>query len=194
MQKFKRALLAAAVGISVSAPASAQFSAFYLFGDSLTDTGYYKPVVPPGTGLFTTNPGPVWATVVAGHLGVTANPVNVAGGTNYAQGGARVTGLPGIPPVAPTATAVPIATQVTNIPCERSGRPECSLLGQWRRQRLLLSTRTSAGRVGNANAGSGCARRGGGGPRNAGRNVAVPQARSTFSRGTCLTSGRHPTE
>jgi outer membrane lipase/esterase len=112
MQNFKRALLAGAVGLALSAPAAAQFSAVYVFGDSLSDSGFFKPVVPPGAGLFTTNPGPVWPTVFAGRFGLTANPSNTPGGTDFAQGGARVTGLPGIPPVAPTATAVPIATQV----------------------------------------------------------------------------------
>jgi outer membrane lipase/esterase len=112
MQNFKRALLAGAVGLAISAPAAAQFSAVYVFGDSLSDSGFFKPVVPPGTGLFTTNPGPVWPTVFAGRFGLTANPSNTPGGTDYAQGGARVTGLPGIPPIPPTAAAVPIATQV----------------------------------------------------------------------------------
>ena len=112
MKNFKRALLAGAVALAVSTPAAAQFSAFYLFGDSLTDSGFFKPVVPPGAGLFTTNPGPVWATILANRLGVSANPSNTPGGTNFAQGGARVTSLPGIPPIPPTASAVPIATQV----------------------------------------------------------------------------------
>ena len=76
MQKFKRALLAGAIGLALSTPAAAQFTASYFFGDSLTDTGYYKPVLPPGTGLFTTNPGPVWATVFANRLGTTANPMS----------------------------------------------------------------------------------------------------------------------
>ena len=113
MQKFKSALLAGAIGTALSAPAAAQFiNSTVFFGDSLTDSGYFKPVLPPGTGLFTTNPGPVWPTVLANKLGTTANPSNTPGGTNYAQGGAQVTNTPGFPPVPPTASAVPIATQV----------------------------------------------------------------------------------
>ena len=114
MQNFKRALLAGAVALAISTPAAAQqFSAFYLFGDSLTDSGFYKPVVPPGAGLFTTNPGPISPEVLAQHFGLTAIP-STQGGTNYAYGGARVTGLPGVvdPPLSPMA-AVPVATQVT---------------------------------------------------------------------------------
>jgi len=116
MQKFKRALLAGAIGLALSTPAAAdqfQFGSTVFFGDSLTDTGFYKPVVPPGTGLFTTNPGPVWATVFANKLGTTANPSNTPNGTNYAQGGAQIATPPGIPPIAPTATATPVATQVS---------------------------------------------------------------------------------
>ncbi|HVN36414.1 MAG TPA: autotransporter domain-containing protein [Casimicrobiaceae bacterium] len=115
MPKFKRALLAGAVGVALSTSAAAggfQFSSSYFFGDSLTDSGYYKPVVPPGQGLFTTNPGPVWSTVIANKLGTTANPSNTPNGTNYAQGGAQVATPPGIPPVPPTVSATPIATQV----------------------------------------------------------------------------------
>jgi outer membrane lipase/esterase len=115
MQKFKRALLGGAIGVVLSTPAAAgpfQFSSTVFFGDSLTDSGWYKPILPPGQGLFTTNPGPVWSTVIANKLGTTANPANTPNGTNYAQGGAQVATLPGIPPVAPTATAMPIAQQV----------------------------------------------------------------------------------
>jgi outer membrane lipase/esterase len=62
----------------------------YVFGDSLTDMGSYKPVLPPGTGMFTTNPGPVWAQPFAQSFGFSASPAN-QGGNDYAYGGARVT-------------------------------------------------------------------------------------------------------
>ena len=112
MQNFKRTLLAGAVALAVSAPAAAQFSNVYFFGDSLTDSGNFKSVLPPGTGLFTTNPGPVWSQVFAQRLGSAAIP-STQGGNNYAYGGARVTQLPGVvdPPLSPAA-AVPVATQV----------------------------------------------------------------------------------
>lgn len=112
MQKMKRAMLAGAVALIVAAPATAQFTNVYFFGDSLSDGGQYKPLLPPGTGLFTTNPGPVWPTVFAGDLGFAAVP-STQGGTDYAYGGARVTSLPGVlaPPLSPS-LATPIATQV----------------------------------------------------------------------------------
>jgi outer membrane lipase/esterase len=96
----------------LAGPASAQFNQFYFFGDSLSDAGSYKPVLPPGTGLFTTNPGPIWAQVLAARYGSSASPAN-QGGNDYAYGGARVTQLPGVPNQPPTATAVPVADQVT---------------------------------------------------------------------------------
>jgi outer membrane lipase/esterase len=93
--------------------ASAQFNQFYFFGDSLSDAGTFKPLLPPGTGLFTTNPGPIWAQVIAQRHGSTATPAN-QGGNDYAEGGARVSQLPGVPDSPPTATATPITTQISN--------------------------------------------------------------------------------
>ncbi|MFI4902978.1 MAG: autotransporter domain-containing protein [Burkholderiales bacterium] len=112
MNRFRLSHIASAVALSLCAgSALAQFSNTVFFGDSLTDSGSYKPVLPPGTGLFTTNPGPVWSQVLAQHFGTTATPAD-QGGTNYAQGGARVSLLPGYPDSPPTGTATPIATQV----------------------------------------------------------------------------------
>ena len=68
MKAFTRTALAAALALGVAAPAMAQFSGVYFFGDSLSDSGSYKPVLPPGTGLFTTNPGPIWVTAVRADL------------------------------------------------------------------------------------------------------------------------------
>lgn len=112
MRLFKRTLLAGALALGVAGSASAQFSNIFFFGDSLTDVGSFKPVLPPGTGLFTTNPGPVYATLVANQYGFTATPGN-QGGNDFAQGGARVTQLPGVPATPPTGTATPVATQVS---------------------------------------------------------------------------------
>lgn len=115
MRPFRTSLATAVVALSlVAGNASAQFSNVYFFGDSLTDSGSFKPLLPPGTGLFTTNPGPVWSQLLAEHYGLQAIPAN-QGGTNFAQGGARVTGLPGVPDSPPTGTATPIATQVAQL-------------------------------------------------------------------------------
>jgi outer membrane lipase/esterase len=92
--------LAMLVASSCIAPAgAADYSSTVFFGDSLTDSGTYASIVQPvypGTGKFTTNPGPVWSENLAAALGTAAQPA-VDGGTNYAAGGARVTKNPGYP-------------------------------------------------------------------------------------------------
>ena len=112
---LRASLGAALVALALTAnDASAQFSNAWFFGDSLTDSGTYKPLLPPGTGLFTTNPGPVWSQLVAHRYGLEAIPAN-QGGTNFAQGGARVANLPGVPDAPPTGTAPPISQQVAQV-------------------------------------------------------------------------------
>jgi len=116
MRTIRTTLLASALLIAFGlshGEAAAQFSGVYFFGDSLSDAGTFKPVLPPGTGKFTTNPGPVWVEVFAQRYGFTATPAN-QGGTDYAEGGARVALLPGVPPIPPTATANPVTVQVQN--------------------------------------------------------------------------------
>lgn len=99
---------------------SAQFSNVYVFGDSLSDAGYYRgflrglglpQAVVDAMGRYTTNPGPVWAELVAQFYGVTPRPSNVSGGTIYAQGGARVAGTPGVS-TPPGQAERPITTQI----------------------------------------------------------------------------------
>ncbi len=113
MRMFKRTLVAGAIALGLAAPVSAQYSNIYFFGDSLSDVGSFKPVLPPGTGLFTTNPGPVYATLLGSQYGFAVTPGN-QGGNDFAEGGARVTQLPGVPNVPPTGTATPVATQVSS--------------------------------------------------------------------------------
>ncbi|NMG75840.1 autotransporter domain-containing protein [Aromatoleum diolicum] len=113
---FRRTLLGTAVAALFSVSASAaDFSNTYFFGDSLSDAGTFSfsGFLPPGTGRFTTNPGPVWAENLAAALGTRATPA-VAGGTNYAQGGARLALQPGVPDTNPlTANALPVQTQIS---------------------------------------------------------------------------------
>ncbi|NDP43845.1 MAG: autotransporter domain-containing protein [Aromatoleum sp.] len=114
MRNMYRCLIAGAIALALSTPAAAQFSKIYFFGDSLSDNGSFKPGLPPGTGLFTTNPGPIWAQVFAQMYGFPARPAN-QGGTDYAEGGARVTLLPGVPDSPPTGTATPVTNQISNL-------------------------------------------------------------------------------
>ena len=117
------------MALAVSNPAFAQYSGTIFFGDSLTDSGTFAAIgaVPPGVGRFTTNPGPVWAEVLAGKFGTSATPA-VTGGTNYAVGGARVTSLPGFPAAPPTDQATPVTTQITNYLARNGGQADGSAL------------------------------------------------------------------
>lgn len=93
-----RSLLAVALAVA-AAPALAgdsPYSQTVFFGDSLTDSGHFRPALvqavgPNGAllGRFTTNPGLVWSEYLAEYYGTAAVSAN-QGGTNYAVGGARV--------------------------------------------------------------------------------------------------------
>jgi outer membrane lipase/esterase len=93
-----RSLLAVALAVA-AAPALAgdsPYSQTIFFGDSLTDSGHFRPALvqavgPNGAllGRFTTNPGLVWSEYLAEYYGTAAGSAN-QGGTNYAVGGARV--------------------------------------------------------------------------------------------------------
>lgn len=103
--KFTRTLLAAALALATM-PLYAQnqptFTQTVFFGDSLTDGGYFRPLLPIGvqtvTGQFTTNPGQVWSQYLADYYGSNAKSAwygTGAGttpgtGNNWAVGGARV--------------------------------------------------------------------------------------------------------
>ena len=92
-----RSLLALALAMA-AVPTLAQngpYTQTVFFGDSLTDAGYFRPLLPasvrPVTGQFTTNPGFVWSQYLAEYYGTSAYPNgNSQMGTNYAAGGARV--------------------------------------------------------------------------------------------------------
>ena len=108
MRRFRPTLVAGALAFALSAgTASAQFTNAYIFGDSLSDAGQFGA-------RFTTNPGLTAAMYVGQTYGFLTTPSS-QGGTDFAYGGARVTNLPGFPPSPPTATAVPIATQVSQL-------------------------------------------------------------------------------
>lgn len=97
LRRFVPAALASALALATgSASASdGRFSRTIFFGDSLTDAGFFRPLLPPEvqavTGQFTTNPGWVWAQFLADHYGTDASANgNGQTGDNYAVGGARV--------------------------------------------------------------------------------------------------------
>jgi outer membrane lipase/esterase len=108
MRRFRPSLVAGALALALSAgTASAQFTNTYIFGDSLSDGGQYGA-------RFTTNPGLTAAMYVGQNFGLSTTP-STQGGSNFAFGGARMSASPGFPPTPPTASAVPIADQVTQL-------------------------------------------------------------------------------
>jgi len=97
LSTLRAALTAAAlVGCSIAAFAdTGSFDAIYVFGDSYSDvgniflaTGGAKPAAPYYKGRFSN--GPIWVDHLAGAYGLTMTP-SLAGGTDYAFGGAEVT-------------------------------------------------------------------------------------------------------
>ncbi|RNF85952.1 autotransporter domain-containing protein [Montanilutibacter psychrotolerans] len=141
--KAVRTALAAALALA-AAPAFAQtFSQTVFFGDSLTDSGFYRPFLieqagPSAAlgGRFTTNPGLVWSEYLADFYGTGANSawgltsqgiVN-ADGTNYAAGGARITLPPGFPPTPPTQFAPSMSQQISAYLARTGGRADRNAL------------------------------------------------------------------
>jgi len=98
----RRTLLAAALAVA-SLPSlaadRAAFSRTVFIGDSLSDSGFFRPVLVAANGpqaailgRFTTNPGLVWSEHLARWYGTDASSNgNGQSGDNYAAGGARVT-------------------------------------------------------------------------------------------------------
>jgi outer membrane lipase/esterase len=86
-----------------------EFSAVISFGDSLSDAGQYTVLISPGAGSFTTNPDDVWTQVLASSFGLSQT-ASLAGGTNYAYGGAPTSF--NAPPVPLPLTCIP-----ASLPC-----------------------------------------------------------------------------
>ena len=138
--RYLRASLALALALAAAGPALAQqkntYSQTYFFGDSLTDAGFFRPLLPlnvqPVTGQFTTNPGLLWSQYLADFYGTDASAAwlasptgPVAGtGTNYAVGGARV-GLNTSGALGPTPS---LASQVGRYLAANGGRADSNAL------------------------------------------------------------------
>jgi outer membrane lipase/esterase len=102
--RLDKAVWAAAILSCLTPNAQAQnFNQLIAFGDSTTDTGWFvnarlSPIANPfdaavasslaaGGNGHSTGPGLGNAQILAGFFGLTANPANTPGGTNYAIGG-----------------------------------------------------------------------------------------------------------
>jgi outer membrane lipase/esterase len=132
------AVVAAALTAGATSANAVQFQGVFIFGDSLSDAGYYRPFllsigVPAPTaatlGRFTTNPGPVWSEIIAQYYGGNPNPSNVAGGGIYAQGGARVAASSTSTP--PGGAQRPVTTQITEYLSSSGGVNPNALYAIW---------------------------------------------------------------
>ncbi len=115
-----RSLMAVAIALA-AAPAMAQspYTKTVVFGDSLSDAGYFRPLLPasanPIIGQFTTNPGWNWAEYVADYYGTNGGAHgNGQNGDNYAIGGARV-GVDTSQVLVPGTPAVPVYSLKTQM-------------------------------------------------------------------------------
>ncbi|ALN90022.1 GDSL-like Lipase/Acylhydrolase family protein [Lysobacter gummosus] len=132
MMKPVRTALAAAL-VLAAAPAFAAgdpYSQTVFIGDSLTDSGHFRPALiqavgPNGAliGRFTTNPGLVWSEWLADYYGTNATSDN-QGGTNYAVGGART----GTNTSGALGTIPSLATQTANYLAANGGRADPNAL------------------------------------------------------------------
>jgi outer membrane lipase/esterase len=113
----------------------AQFSGVYVFGDSLSDAGYYRPFLaglglPPSItdplGRFTTNPGPVWSEIISSFYGFTPSPSNASNGNIFAQGGARVSSDSASTP--PGFAQRPVSTQINEFLARGGGAADPNAL------------------------------------------------------------------
>src|SRR5262245_21541022 len=150
---MRRVALAVAFALFGGA-AHAQYSNLYVFGDSLSDSGAFTPLVTafgaPTANKFTNNPGNVWVENLAARYGLTATPgfsLNLAtttfaatGGNNYAIGGARITQQPGVFSLAANpalgnaiaANIVPLSGQITTNLAQTAGAAQPgALYGFW---------------------------------------------------------------
>ena len=123
------ALITATAAVAAPALAAGPYSQTVFFGDSLTDGGFFRPLLPasvrPVTGQFTTNPGLVWSQYLADFYGTGAVPNgNGQTGTNYAAGGARV----GINSTGALGPIPSLATQVNNDLVANGGRADSRAL------------------------------------------------------------------
>jgi outer membrane lipase/esterase len=141
MKTKKRVLPALIVSMfagTMAPSASAQlahFSGVYVFGDSLSDAGYYRPFlaslglpasVVSQLGRFTTNPGPVFSESISTFYGVTPGPSNASNGNIFAQGGARVATASPLTP--PGAAQRPVSTQIDEYLARGSGSADPTAL------------------------------------------------------------------
>lgn len=115
-RRFGQSLSVASVAAAMLLPSistAAMYDSITVFGDSLSDGGYFQPALggSPLVGKFTTNPDAVWSQALAARLDLplvsNIGYINQAG-NNYAVGGARA-GIDGV------ANSLPVASVASQI-------------------------------------------------------------------------------
>ncbi|MEO8161134.1 MAG: autotransporter domain-containing protein [Arenimonas sp.] len=122
MPRTKTLVSALALALAGMGTAQAQeFSSVISFGDSLSDAGQYTVLISPAAGSFTTNPDDVWTQVLASAFGLSQT-ASLAGGSNYAYGGA---------PTSFAVTTVPFPLQCVpaSLPCRSVAQQLGTYLG-----------------------------------------------------------------
>ena len=120
-----RGVVALSLALTGSLAQAGPYSAMYVFGDSLSDVGNdalisgtaipLKPVFTDGTSTGRFTNGQNYIDGLAGYLGLSVAP-SLAGGTNYAYGGARVNGItPDLVPLGGKSFSQQIGTYVTSL-------------------------------------------------------------------------------
>lgn len=135
LKKLLPAVVATTLAFGATSANAVTFSGLYVFGDSLSDSGYFRPAIAAaigptaaaGLGRFTTNPGPVWAELIAQSYGGNSKPAN-QGGANYAQGGAQAVGNAPPSRVGPFNAQRPSATQINEYLTATGGRADPNAL------------------------------------------------------------------
>jgi outer membrane lipase/esterase len=102
------------------------YSNIYFFGDSLTDSGVYRPLLSNAYDHFSTNPGTVWSQNLGAAYGLAVSPAYaaqpktnplafslIASGNNFATGSARINLATR---TSPASTLIPpVSVQVTQM-------------------------------------------------------------------------------
>ena len=122
-----RSLLAASLALAALPAAAQTYTQTVFFGDSLTDSGWFRPALVQAAGpqaailgRFSTNPTLVWSEYLADYYGTNATSAN-QGGTNWAVGGSRTgTDATGAPPS--------LSTQINNYLTITGGRADAGAL------------------------------------------------------------------
>ncbi|MCC8362370.1 autotransporter domain-containing protein [Lysobacter sp. A6] len=125
-----RTVLAAALAFAALPAAAQTYTQTVFFGDSLTDSGWFRPALvqvagPQAAilGRFSTNPTQVWSEYLANYYGTNATSGN-QGGTNWAVGGANT----GIDSAGALGEIPSINTQIQRYLTATGGRADANAL------------------------------------------------------------------